>query len=146
MGAVPRLAIGDTSCQPGARRCQNRLRSYCRELSIASSVLGVWLMDAVKQEHSMNKTIRIFAMASLLMTGAATAMAAGSEGGGVSSKGVTGTELGSPQTNTPATGTALGATSNQTAPTYPGTVSPTGSTQPDATNPSRSSVAGGGKN
>jgi hypothetical protein len=103
-------------------------------------------MDAVKQEHSMNKTIRILAMASLLMTGAATAMAAGSEGGGVSSKGVTGTELGSPQTNTPATGTALGATSNQTAPTYPGTVGPTGSTQPDATNPSRSSVAGGGKN
>jgi hypothetical protein len=105
-----------------------------------------WLTDQAKQEHSMNKTIRILAMASLLMTGAAAAMAAGSEGGGVSSKGVTGTELGSPQTNAPATGTALGATSNQTNPTYPGTVGPTGSTQPDATNPSRSSNAGGGKN
>ena len=44
-----------------------------------------------------------------------------------------------PATNTPATGTALGVTSTQAAPTYPGTVGPTGSTQPDATNPSRPS-------
>ena len=93
----------------------------------------------------MKKTIRILSMAVVLMTGAATAMAAG-DGGGVSSKAVTGTETGSQQTNTPATGTALGATSTQTAPTYPGTVGPTGSTQPDATNPARSSPSGGGKN
>jgi hypothetical protein len=93
----------------------------------------------------MKKTMRLLSMAALLMTGAATAMAAG-DGGGVSSKAVTGTETGSQQTNTPATGTALGATSTQTAPTYPGMVGPTGSTQPDATNPSRSSPSSGGKN
>jgi hypothetical protein len=95
----------------------------------------------------MKKTMRILSMASLLMTGAATAMAAGdADAGGVGSKAVTGTQLGSPQTNTPATGTALGPTSNQTRPTSPGMVGPTGSTQPDATNPSRSSPSGGGKN
>ena len=93
----------------------------------------------------MKKAMRILSMASLLMMGAATAMAA-NDGGGVGSKDVTGTELRSQQTNTPASGTALGATSTQTAPTYPGTVGPTGSTQPDATNPSRSVPSGGGKN
>jgi hypothetical protein len=93
----------------------------------------------------MKKTMQILSMASLLMTGAATAMAANDGGGGVGSKGVTGTQLGSQQTNTPATGSALGATSNQTAPTYPATVGPTGSPQPDATNPSRSSPSGGGE-
>ena len=91
----------------------------------------------------MKKTMRILSMASLLMMGAGTAMAA-NYGGGVGSKAVTGTELRSQQTNTPASGTALGATATQTAPTYPGT--PTGSTQPDATNPSRSVPSGGGKN
>ena len=91
----------------------------------------------------MKKTMQILSMASLLMTGAATAMAA-NDGGGVGSRGVTGTQLGSQQTNTPATGSAVGATSNQTAPTYPATVGSTGSTQPDATNPSRSSPTGGG--
>ena len=92
----------------------------------------------------MKKTMQILSMASLLMTGAATAMAA-NDGGGVGSKAVTGTETGSQQTNTPATGSAVGATSNQTAPTYPATVGPTGSTQPDATNPSRSSPSSGGE-
>jgi hypothetical protein len=75
----------------------------------------------------MKKTIQIITMASLLMTGAATAMAANDGGGGVGSRGVTGTQTGSQQTNIPATGSALGATSNQTAPTYPATVGPTGS-------------------
>jgi hypothetical protein len=97
--------------------------------------------------NSMAKTLRILGVASLLMTGAATAMAqAGGEGGGVSSRAVTGTQTGSQQTNAPATGTAMAPTSTQTAPTYPGTVGPTGSAQPDATNPVRSSPAGGGKN
>jgi hypothetical protein len=91
----------------------------------------------------MIKTMRILSMASFLMAGAATAMAA-NDGGGVGSKAVTGTETGSQQSNTPATGTALGATSTQTAPTKPGAVGPTGSTQPDATNPSRPSPSGGG--
>ena len=96
-------------------------------------------------KNSMTKAMRILGVTSLLMTGAATAMAQ-NDAGGVSSRAVTGTQTGSQQTNTPATGTALGATSNQTAPTYPATVGPTGSTQPDATNPARSSPAGGGKN
>ena len=91
----------------------------------------------------MKKTMQILSMASLLMTGAATAMAA-NDGGGVGSRGVTGTVTGSQQMNTPATGSAMGATSNPTAPAYPGKVGPTGSTQPDATNPSRSSPSGGG--
>jgi hypothetical protein len=64
----------------------------------------------------MIKTMRVLSMASFLMTGAATAMAA-NDGGGVGSKAVTGTETGSQQTNTPATGSALGATSTQAAPT-----------------------------
>ena len=92
----------------------------------------------------MKKTMQILSVASLLMTGAATAMAA-NDGGGVGSKAVTGTETGRQQTNIPATGSALGATSKQTAPAYPGTVGPTGSTQPDATNPSRSSPSSGGE-
>jgi hypothetical protein len=91
----------------------------------------------------MTKTMRILTMTSLLMTGAATAMAA-NDGGGVGSKAVTGTETGSQQTNIPATGSALGATSNKAGTTYPATVGPTGSTQPDATNPSRPSPSGGG--
>jgi hypothetical protein len=75
----------------------------------------------------MTKTMHILGVASLLMTGAATAMAqagGGNEGGGVSSRAVTGTRTGSQQTNTPATGTAMGATSNQTAPTYPSQLEP----------------------
>jgi hypothetical protein len=91
----------------------------------------------------MTKTMRILSMASLLAMGAATAMAA-NDGGGVGSKAVTGTATGSQQTNIPATGSAPSATSNQAAPTYPATVGPTGSTQPDATNPSRPSPSGGG--
>jgi hypothetical protein len=93
----------------------------------------------------MKKTMQILSMVSLLMTGPTMAMAAG-DADDVGSKAVTGTQLRSQQTNTPASGTALGATSTQTAPTYPGTVGPTGSTQPDATNPSRSSPSGGDKN
>jgi hypothetical protein len=61
----------------------------------------------------MIKTMRILSMASLLMMGAATAMAANDGGGGVGSKGVTGTELGSQQTNIPATGSALAACRTQ---------------------------------
>ena len=93
----------------------------------------------------MKKTMRILSMASLLMMGAATAMAA-NDGGGVGSNAVTGTELRSQQTNTPATGTATGATSNRAGNAFPATVGPTGSTEPDATNASRSSFSGGGKN
>ena len=90
----------------------------------------------------MTKILRVLGVASLLMMGVATAMAAGADTGGVGSRAVTGTNTGSQQTNTPATGSAPGATSNQAGPTYPGTVGPTGSTQPDATNPSRSAPSG----
>jgi len=95
----------------------------------------------------MKKTMWVISMTAFLVMGAATAMAA-NDGDGVDSKSVTGTQTGSQQTNIPATGTAHSATSNQTAPTYPATVGPTGSTQPDATNPSRPSpsAGGGGKN
>ena len=94
----------------------------------------------------MTKGLRVLGMASLLMTGVATAMAAGGDEGGVGSRAVTGAQTGSQQTNVPATGSAQGATANQAGPTYPATVGPTGSTQPDATNPSRSAPSGGGKN
>ena len=94
----------------------------------------------------MTKALRVLGVASLLMMAVATAMAAGGEGGGVGSRAATGTQTGSQQTNIPATGSAPEATSKQAGPTYPGTVGPTGSTQPDATNPSRSAPSGGGKN
>jgi hypothetical protein len=95
---------------------------------------------------SMTKTMRFLGVASLLMTGAATAVAqGGGDAGGVSSKAVTGTETGSQQTNTPATGTAR-VRGHQNRTTYPRTIGPTGSTQPDATNPTRASAAGGSKN
>src|SRR5438270_148233 len=102
------------------------------------------------QEQSMKKTLRVLGTASLLVTGvAATAVAAGS-GGPPSSQSVTGTQLGSPQESSPATGSS-GATTNGTygmnnpgADRYPGGLGPTGSRQPDATNPARSSPSGGG--
>jgi hypothetical protein len=65
--------------------------------------------------------------------------------GGVGSRATTGTQTGSQQTNIPATGSsAVGMPGPTVQPSYPGTVGPTGSNQPDATNPDRSSPAGGG--
>jgi hypothetical protein len=96
---------------------------------------------------SMTKTMRILGVASLLMTGAATVVAqGGGEAGGVSSKAVTGTETGSQQTNTPATGTAMSARPPKPHRPTRGTIGPTGSTQPDATNPTQTSAGGGSKN
>jgi hypothetical protein len=105
----------------------------------------------------MTKTLRLLGTASLLAMGLASAsLAAGDEGsGGVNSKSVTGTQLGSPQESTPSTGTAGTVTNgtygmnnqaNMPGQRYPGVVGPTGSTQPDATNPVRSSPSGGGGN
>jgi hypothetical protein len=94
----------------------------------------------------MTKTFCLFGFASLLVTGIASPTFAANDGSGGVNKSVTGTQLGSPQENTPATGRAATATSNQTGTNSPGTVGPTGSTQPDATNPSRSSPSGGDKN
>ena len=102
----------------------------------------------------MNKTFRLLGMASLLAMGVASAGWAANDGaGGVNSKSVTGTQLGSPQESSPSTGTAgtvnngtygMNNQANMPGKTYPGVVGPTGSTQPDATNPVRSSPSGGG--
>jgi hypothetical protein len=102
----------------------------------------------------MKRTLGFLSVAALLATGGA-AMAPGA-GVGDSSQSVTGTQLHSPQEGTPATGSATtapgytyqrnGATdmSAQSTGQYPGAVGPTGSTQPDATNPVRSNPSGGG--
>jgi hypothetical protein len=51
----------------------------------------------------------------------------------------------SPTSTYPNTGnTGTGVSAQTTGPVYPGVVGPTGSTQPDATNPVRSSPSGGG--
>ncbi len=102
----------------------------------------------------MTKTLRLLSMAALLASGAATAMAAGSGAGSGSSQSVTGTQLGSPQEATPATGSAPNTAPNYnysqsgsrgtSTQSYPGKVGPTGSIQPDATNPVRSNPSGGG--
>ena len=94
----------------------------------------------------MTKKLCLFGFASLLLTGIANPTFAANDGSGGVNKSVTGTQLGSPQENTPATGRAATATSNQRGTYSPGTVGPTGSTQPDATNPSRSSPGAGSKN
>jgi hypothetical protein len=117
----------------------------------------------------MSKTLRVLSLAALLTTGA-TAMAAS---GGVDSESVTGTQTGTQQVGRPAAGDTINTPNGQyttnapsTLPTYtyprsgssvntgvsaqssgqpyPGAVGPTGSTQPDATNPVRSSPSGGG--
>jgi hypothetical protein len=99
----------------------------------------------------MTKTLRLLSMAALLASGTATAMAAGDGASSGSSQSVTGTQLGSPQESSPATGSAPNTAptynysqSGSTAPSYPGKLGPTGSTEPDATNPVRSNPSGGG--
>ena len=72
----------------------------------------------------------------LLMSGAAMAATAGNEGGQATSN-----------QNAPATGSVPSGTpsvSAQSTGAYPGAVGPTGSHQPDATNPVRSNPSGGG--
>jgi hypothetical protein len=106
----------------------------------------------------MKRTLGYLSVAALLATGG-IAMAAstgpGEAGAGNSSQSVTGTQLRSPQEGTPATGSAMttpGYTyqrngtgmSAQSTGQYPGAAGPTGSTQPDATNPVRSNPSGGG--
>jgi hypothetical protein len=95
--------------------------------------------------------MRIIGATLLLASSTTLALAAGDEGG-VGSRATTGTQTNSQQTNVPATGNVPPATTGGSAgamaapkqnaqathPTYPATVGPTGSTQPDATNPNRS--------
>jgi len=140
-----------------------------RSRIVSSIRTFLWFAFHCEQEQLMTKTLRFLSLAALLATGTATAtLAAGDDSGG--SKGpqsVTGTQLGSQQTNkpavdntvttrdgqystttpaTPRTGSAAntGMSAQSTGPAYPGVVGPTGSTQPDATNPGRSSPSGGG--
>jgi hypothetical protein len=82
---------------------------------------------------------------SLIATAGMAAPGDGASSG--SSQSVTGTQLRSPQEAAPATGggqTGAIITTNPANQTYPATVGPTGSTQPDATNPNRNQPAGGG--
>ena len=76
----------------------------------------------------------VFGLALCLSIVAATSMAASDNGGNVGPQRVTGTQTGSPQVANPATGTGSTVTSNSANQSYPATVGPTGSTQPDATN------------
>ena len=95
----------------------------------------------------MRKSLTVVSAAFCLSVVAHAGMAAGSGASSGSSQSVTGTQLGSPQEASPATGggqTGATVTSNQANQTYPATVGPTGSTQPDATNPNRTQPTGGG--
>jgi len=97
----------------------------------------------------MTKTLRLLSLTSLLVTGVAAASLAASTESPSGNQSVTGTQ-------TPAmgsTGTATGTTgaygmNSQRGQGYPSVVGPTGSTQPDATNPTRtapnSEGSGGG--
>jgi len=108
----------------------------------------------------MKRTLGFLSVAALLATGG-IGMAASPDsneagaGAGNSSQSVTGTQLRSPQEGTPATGSATNmpghtyqrngtGMSAQSTGQYPRAVGPTGSTQPDATNPVRSNPSGGG--
>jgi hypothetical protein len=88
----------------------------------------------------------VFGLALCLSVMATTCMAASDSGGNVGPQRVTGTQTGSPQVANPATGSGSTVTPNQANQSYPATVGPTGSTQPDATNPNRTQQSGGGKN
>jgi hypothetical protein len=95
----------------------------------------------------MRKSFSVVSGAFCLSLIATAGMAAGDAGQSGSSQSVTGTQTGSQQAPIPATGggpTGATVTSNQAHQTYPATVGPTGSTQPDATNPNRSQPSGGG--
>ena len=86
----------------------------------------------------------VFGLALCLSVAATTCMAASDNGGNVGPQRVTGTQTGSSQVANPATGTGSTVTSNSANQSYPATVGPTGSTQPDATNPNRTQPSGGG--
>ena len=94
----------------------------------------------------MWKSSSVVGLALCLSVAATTCMAASDNGGNVGPQRVTGTQTGSQQVPNPATGTGSTVTSNAANQSYPATVGATGSQQPDATNPSRSQPAAGGKN
>ena len=75
----------------------------------------------------MGKSFSVVSAAFCLSVIATAGMAAGSGASSGSSQSVTGTQLGSPQEASPATGSGSTVTSNQANQTYPATVGPTGS-------------------
>ena len=89
----------------------------------------------------MKETFCILGLASLL---AAATVVPGFAASDNASQATTGTQTGSQQVAKPATGSGSAVTSNQANQSYPATVGPTGSTQPDATNPNRTQPSGGG--
>ena len=89
----------------------------------------------------MKKAFCILGLASLL---AAATVVPGFAASDNASQATTGTQTGSQQVAKPATGSGSAVTSNQANKSYPATVGPTGSTQPDATNPNRTQPSGGG--
>ncbi len=88
------------------------------------------------------KLLGVIGLSAFLAAGLSTASMA-DKGNNIDKEHVTGAQIG-PQVSTPSTGRAPVATSNQYGQTYPGQVGPTGSHEPDATNPVRSSPSGGG--
>jgi hypothetical protein len=104
----------------------------------------------------MKRTLRLLSLAALLTTGAAAAMAAANDAGSADSKSTVGTQTGSQQLSTPATGNAAspinsyppsggsGTASMSSQSARPGVLGPTGSTQPDASHPSGSLPNAGG--
>jgi hypothetical protein len=84
----------------------------------------------------MKRTLALLSLAALLASGGA-AMAASNDSG----------QQAPANQNTPATGSATSTRPSvgaQSTGAYPGAVGPTGSRQPDATNPVRSNPSGGG--
>jgi hypothetical protein len=119
----------------------------------------------------MKKTLSLLGLATLLATGMTTVTMAEGNDGGVGNQKTTETQIGGQLVAKPATGNTVNTPSGQyttTPPTaqtytypksgttglsaqssgqpYPGVVGPTGSTQPDATNPARSAPSGGDTN
>ena len=106
----------------------------------------------------MTKTLRLLSLAALLTTGSVAATFAASNGASETQE-MTGTMTGSQQVGRPATDDTItprngqysakpsaptGRSAQSSGQTYPSVVGPTGSTQSDATNPTRSPPGGEG--
>jgi hypothetical protein len=89
----------------------------------------------------MTNTLRLLSLTSLLVTGFATATLAANTESPAGNQSMTGTQT--PATGNSGTAGAYG-TNNQSAQGYPSGMGPTGSKQPDATNPNRMAPRGEG--
>ena len=88
----------------------------------------------------MSTTLRLLSLTSLLVTGVATASLAANTESPAGNQSMTGTQT--PATGNSGTAGAYGM--NSRTGQHPSVVGPTGSTQPDATNPNRSAPNGEG--